>query len=250
MSKTHAQLRSVAELEDLLASGEWTDWGRDAYEEFRSKVLRPDFPCTFGTVAMRRGDACFALLTPRNEAEERRQIRRALRAYTALLRTLDARAASMRPLVVLMPPLSEFTDRDYFDRGWRLLNWLAQHDEFMWPPRVPRDPEHPQWSFCFGGLPLFVTFKTPAHVRRRSRHSHASYCLLFQARDGFDLVAGPTPSGRRARATIRRKLETFDGIPAHRALAHYGTAGNREWRQYFLAEPDSGVPTKCPWRSD
>jgi FPC/CPF motif-containing protein YcgG len=231
-----------------LEGGAWPGWGREAYLEFRAKVLDPAFPCTFGTVAMRRGDVRFALLTPDDDVDERQLVREVLVEYTSELRGLDPLAASMRPLAVLMPALAGFTERAYFDRGWRMLGWLAGHDTHRWPERVPSDPEHPAWSFCFGDVPLFVNFKTPAHERRRSRRMRCSYALLFQARDGFDLVAGDTPSGRRARALIRRKLEAFDGMPVHPALAHYGTPENREWKQYFLAEEEAGLPDRCPWR--
>jgi FPC/CPF motif-containing protein YcgG len=235
------------EFDRLLESGVWPGWGREAYLEFRTKVLDPAFPCTFGTVAMRRGDLMFALLTPADDHDERRLVREVLVEYTTELRGLDAQAASMRPLVVLMPTLPGTSQRAYFDRGWRLLEWLARHDTHGWPARVPTDPEDPAWTFCFGDMPLFVNFKTPAH-ERRSRQTRCSYALLFQARDGFDHVAGNTEAGRRARTIIRRKLEAFDGMSVHHALAHYGTLENREWKQYFLADGSAGLIERCPWR--
>jgi FPC/CPF motif-containing protein YcgG len=236
-------------MDRLVARRALPAWARDAYLEFRDRVLQPDFPCTFGTVAMHRGDVSFALLRPTDESAERALVRNVLIQYVDRLRPLGPAAASLRPLAVLMPAIPSLSLRGYFDRGWRTLRWLASHDTHDWPDRVPTDPDHPEWSFCFGGVPLFVNFKTPAHVVRLSRRLRFSHALLFQARDGFDAIAGDTPAGRRARALIREKLETYDQIPVDQALAYYGTAENREWRQYFLPDGEAKLPERCPWRA-
>jgi uncharacterized protein len=214
-------------------------WARAAYEEIRDKVLDEAFPCTFGTVAQRRREIFYAFIDPS-------QLRDALIAYTDFLRPLDTVAASLTPFAAVMPPQA-LTEREYFEYGWRLLQQLHDEDPLPWPERIPTDPDDPKWSYCFGGMPLFVNFKTPTHVQRRSRRTEHSYTLLFQSRDGFDVVAGETPQGRRAREIIRKKLAAYDAVPVYPELAHYATAENREWRQYFVPEENAPLATRCPF---
>jgi FPC/CPF motif-containing protein YcgG len=231
-------LLQVADVERALA--DLPAWAAAAYVEVRDKVLDEAFPCTFGTVAQRRGEILYAFISPDN-------IRDALVAYTDFLRPLEPVVASLTPLAVVMPPLTGFTEREYFDYGWSLLQRLHEADIHPWPDRIPRDPDDPKWSYCFGGIPLFVNFKTPAHYNRRSRRTAQSFMLLFQSRDGFDVVAGDSPQGRRARDLIRRKLAAYDAVSVYPELAHYATSANREWRQYFVPEANAPLARECPF---
>lgn len=210
-------------------------WARSAYEEIRDKVLDDAFPCTFGTVAQRRGDVLYAFLDPAG-------LRDALIAYTDFLRPLEPVVASLTPFAAVMPTIPDFTEQQYFDYGWSLLQRLHDEDPYPWPSRIPTDPDDPTWSYCFGGMPLFVNFKTPTHERRRSRRTERSYMLLFQSRDGFDVVATD-----RARNAIRRKLAAYDAVPVYPELGHYATADNREWRQYFVPEENAPLASRCPF---
>ena len=233
-------LRRVAEVEAALASGALEPWAAGAYAEIRDKVLDEAFPCTFGTVAQRRGEILYAFIAPD-------QLRDALIAYTDFLRPLEPVMASLTPFAAVMPPLTGFTEREYFDYGWALLQRLHDEDPHPWPDRIPTDPDDPKWSYCFGGLPLFVNFKTPVHARRRSRRTSRSFMLLFQSRDGFDVVAGDSVQGRRARDLIRKKLAAYDAVPVYPELAHYATLANREWRQYFVPEENTPLARECPF---
>src|SRR5579862_880853 len=226
----------VAEVE----AAQLAPWAAAAYDEVRDKVLDEAFPCTFGTVAQRRGEILYAFIGPDD-------LRNALIAYTDFLRPLEPVVASLTPMAVVMPPIEGFEERDYFQYGWTLLQGLHDEDAHTWPDRIPKDPDDPKWSYCFGGLPLFVNFKTPAHVKRRSRKTEHSFMLLFQSRDGFDVVAGDSVQGRRARDLIRKKLAAYDAVPVYPELAHYATAANREWRQYFVPEDNAPLARECPF---
>ncbi len=229
-------LLRVAEVESAALS----PWAAAAYQEIRDKVLDDAFPCTFGTVAQRRGEILYAFIGPDD-------LRNALIAYTDLLRPLEPVVASLTPLAVVMPPREGFNERDYFEYGWTLLQQLHEKDTYGWPDRIPKDPDDPKWSYCFGGLPLFVNFKTPTHVKRKSRRTMHSFTMLFQSRDGFDVVAGDSVQGRRARDLIRRKLAAYDDVGVYPELSHYATAENREWRQYFVPEANAPLARECPF---
>lgn len=230
------KLKRVAEVE----TADLSPWAAAAYAEVREKVLDEAFPCTFGTVAQRRGEILYAFITPD-------EIREALIAYTDFLRPLEPVVASLTPLAVLMRPLEGLSEKEYFEYGWSLLQRLHEEDPYPWPERIPRDPDDPKWSYCFGGLPLFVNFKTPLHTKRKSRRTERSFMLLFQSRDGFDVVAGDSVQGRRARELIRTKLAAYDAVSVYPELSHYATAENREWRQYFVPEANAPLARECPF---
>lgn len=242
---------TMANVERHRVAGALSGWAQSAVAELVTKVRDEAFPCTFGTAAVRKGDLLVAFIETTDLDAIRQCLRDRLIEYTDRVRSLDPVAASLLPLAIfLTPPAHLRTINDYFTYGWSLLQWLHARDSRPWPPRVPRDPDHPAWSFCFAGMPLFVNFKTPAHHRRRSRRMSGAYLLLIQTRDGFDAVAGNTPRGRRARDLIRRKLAAYDPIEPYPELAHYGTANNREWKQYFVPDDNAPLATRCPFRFD
>jgi len=236
-------------VEALLAAGELTGWEQAAYREFHAKVADVAFPCTFGSIALRKGDVLFGFLETPDEAVILDGLVALLTEYAGFIRQQPIVKASMMPLAVLiLPPTGLGSVEDYFSNSWRLLQAVHERDRAPWPDRIPMDPDDPRWSFCFGGVPFFINFKTPFHSRRRSRRAGHSYLWLVQARDGFDTVAGDSPQGRNARRIIREKLAAYDVIPIYSELAHYGSAANREWKQYFVPETESPISEVCPFR--
>jgi FPC/CPF motif-containing protein YcgG len=131
---------------------------------------------------------------------------------------------------------------------WRLLQALHEADAVRWPGEIPLDPDTPTWSFCFGGIPLFVNVNTPAHLRRHSRNLGNSVVLVIQPREAIDFVAAPDSSGDRHRNTIRHRIAGYDDVPPSPDLATYGSATNRDWKLYFLTDDEQGVQGSCPFR--
>jgi FPC/CPF motif-containing protein YcgG len=246
-----AVIVTQAQFESLLAADGVSPWARAAYQELIAKVADPAFPCTFGTTALRKGDVLVSVIESTDEPIVVDRLTEVLTEYADFIRQQPIVKASMMPLAVLMPPPPSWrTVEDYFRNSWRLLQIVHERDPAAWPERVPTDPDDPRWSFCFGGVPFFVNFKTPMHSRRRSRRTSHSYLWLVQARDGFDTVAGDSPQGRNARRIIREKLAAYDGIPIYSELAHYGSSANREWKQYFVPDGDEPITQTCPFRAD
>lgn len=242
------RILSPADVEVIRGDGRLSLWADAAYGELTAKVLDDAFPCTFGTVALRKGDLLVTFVETQVDADLRAAVFDRLVEYTTRVRALDPVSASLKPLAILLtPPVGVETLEQYFTHGWTLLQWLHEHDPEPWPERVPRDPDDAAWSFCFAGVPLFVNFKTPLHHQRRSRRLAGAYLLLIQTRDGFDLVAGDTPAGRRARQTIRRKLAVYDPIAPYPELGHYGSPDNREWKQYFVPDDNLPIAARCPF---
>ncbi len=236
------------QVESQLDAGTLSGWARDAYSALCAKVADPAFPCTFGTIAIRKGDLLVGFVETDADPDIVAGLVRLVTEYADFVRGQPLVKASMMPLAVFMKPQARCTSVDqYFNYSWDLLQRVHERDPELWPDRVPRDPEDPRWSFCFGGVPFFVNFKTPLHRDRKSRRAEHTYLWLVQARDGFDTIAGDTPQGKNARRLIREKLAAYDPIAPYPALAHYGHADNREWKQYFVPESNEPPAARCPF---
>ena len=236
------------EVETELAAGRLSVWAERCFRELSAKVDADDFPCTFGTVALRRGEVLFAFVETADVAHQAELVASGLQNFTARVQALGTVQASMLPFAVfLIPPKGAGSLDDYFRIGWQLLGRIHELDDDLWPERVPDDPDAPGWSFCFGGVPLFVNFKTPLHRARRSRRMDNAFLLLFQARDGFDVVAGDSPQGRRAREIIRTKLAAYDEVPIWPALGYHGRPENRDWKEYFVPDSNDEIAFRCPF---
>ncbi len=243
-------IRSQSDTDRRREAGELSEWAVRAYAELCDKVADEAFPCTFGTTALKQGEILFAFIEATEEPAVIDELVGALTEYAEFVASQSIVRASMQPLAILMlPPPAWGTVEAYYDNSWRLLAAVHERDPAPWPARVPADPDSPDWSFCFGGVPLFINFKTPRHRRRRSRRTAHCYLWLVQARDGFDVVAGDTVQGRHARHIIRDKLEAYDRVPTYPALGHYGAPENREWKQYFVPETNEPLGEECPFRA-
>ena len=240
-------IKPQSEVDVQVEMGQLKGWSVEAYGELLSKVADESFPCTFGTLAAKKKQIFVAFIESTNPGVVTNRLVETLTEFVQFIRPLSLVEASMRPLVILLsPPPTWRTIEDYYHHSWRLVAEVIRRDPDPWPDRVPSDPESPDWSFCFGGVPFFINFKTPYHQRRRSRRSLRAYTWLVQAREGFDLIAGDTVQGRAARRVIRKKLLSYDGMPIFPALNHYGRPENLEWKQYFVPEANDPITDRCP----
>ena len=245
---TKAMIQSQLEVDKRITDGHLTAWCAKAYLELCKKVSDEAFPCTFGTIALKKRQMVLAFIESTEDATVLDGLVRALTEYAAFIETEPLVSASMHPLAILMPPPARWQSiEDYYHNSWRLLTAVRRRDPRPWPARIPAEPDSPGWCFCFGGVPFFINFKTPYHEHRRSRRMRLSYLWLVQARDGFDMIAGDTDRGRKARRLIREKLASYDGLPIYPELGHYGRPDNREWKQYFVPETNELITTACPF---
>mgnify|MGYP001163259106 CR=1 FL=1 len=241
------------------------DWKRRAEELFSARLLdeRSPFPCVFGVDALRRGTLRFAFVDDTQDATTghsahtadeldtaARGTARALGAYAAAAPGIGRRTSLVvvyRGALGPHPGSGPDAVKAYRDRFWDLLQRVHTLDPHPWPAGIPRDPESPTWEFCFAGTPMFVVVNTPAHERRRSR-GFPYFCITFQPRFVFEGLEGSSTRGRNARRIIRGRLDAYDDVPPASVLGDYGTAGNREWTQYFLEEEEgAAVPPRCPF---
>src|SRR5689334_5657783 len=91
-----------AQFESSLAADGVSPWARAVYQELSAKVADPTFPCTFGTVALRKGDVLLSVIESTDEATVVDGLTDALTEYAEFVRQQPIVKASMMPLAVLM----------------------------------------------------------------------------------------------------------------------------------------------------
>ena len=237
-----SELRSI-----LLAGEDLTDWVRGSYREFANVMDNGKFPCTFARVAYAKDTLLFHFPGRADDRASLVRLKGAILEYLDRLRDLDKIAAAMTVLNVLFQPQAGSTSLlEYQAKFCGVMQGLHDIDDHPWPENVPKDPEDPAWSFCFGGVPLFVNLSCPAHRKRLSRNVGPSMALILNPRDSFDVIAGAHPKGDKIRHHIRSLIQEYDGQPAAPDLGSFGRESNREWHQYTL--PDENVPRTdtCP----
>ncbi|MCK7621703.1 YqcI/YcgG family protein [Streptomyces sp. RS10V-4] len=223
-------------------------WHRAAFEEVAARLAHPDFPCVFSRNAFRKQLLTFAFVENAG-SDGIRHLASALTEYVELSRAWDGRLDTAYPMVALFAAdaVGGHTVADHHSFGWRVLQELHHVDPEPWPADVGTDPESETWSMCFNGMPLFCNMSSPAHRNRRSRNLGEFFALVINPRERFDVFAGDTPSGRKVRANIRKRIRQYDGQPHAPQLGSYGI-GALEWLQYGLIDENAERGDTCPFR--
>jgi FPC/CPF motif-containing protein YcgG len=224
--------------------GDLPAWGRECAGELVSTLLgEASFPCTFAIAAARKKALRFGFIDSANDPDHWGPLPDILGEYLRIYQDIDRETS----LIVFFRPDEEPAALDtYFSRFWAVLQYLHRKDTLPWPGDVPEDPGETRWEFSFAGTPIFVVCNTPAHTRRRSRHS-TGMVITFQPRWVFEGLEPDRPRGESARRVIRRRIRRFDGMEPAPHLGDYGEEGNLEWRQYFLPDTNDGQTPGCPF---
>jgi FPC/CPF motif-containing protein YcgG len=222
-------------------------WAADALRDIDERLTGRGFPCIFSRNAYKKGLVQFCFV---DAVDERglRDLADVLLEFVAESRDWNERVDSARPLVVVFAEhvTGRQTVDGYHAFGWSVLQRLHKVDPNPWPAGIPDDPHDPDWSMCFADMPLFVNMSTPAHARRHSRNLGRCFAFVINPRERFDVLAGDTPRGRKARETIRRRVDAYDAVPHSADLATYGN-GAVEWQQYALLDDDTSSHGTCPF---
>jgi uncharacterized protein len=227
------------------------DWKWTAYEHTRLHATKPDFPCFFAAKAFEAEAPIFLFSDSIRAKVSRAAIARSLREYLSIVTARTGWEAASSVLFVVFKPHHPIRSLGTYQSAvWQLLRHLHLHDPGDWPIDTPTDLDDPDWSFCFGGIPIFVNISCPANHLRRSRNLGDSLNLVMQPRVAFDEIAGNTPAGLQVRKRIRTRIQTYDLIGPSPALGAYGDPANREWAQYGLDETNKPIPTKCPYQKN
>lgn len=225
-------------------------WHKTVLETLDDKLAKSAaFPCTFSQNAFARQLVRFIFLDAIDPPALTAAARQ-LEEYVKLSRTWDGRLSTAHPLVVAfsteaVPPT--MTVEEYHACAWKVLQFWHEIDPHPWPEDVGTDPHQPYWSMCFAGMQVFVNVSNPGHISRRSRNLGAHMLFIVNPRERFDIVAGNTPEGRKVRAQIRSRIESYDNLGHCLQLGSYA-AGEIEWWQYGIIEENRERADRCPFQ--
>ena len=225
--------------------GRLPPWGSSHAEDLMRVLLssQEPFPCTFATAAAKNGTLRFGFIENLHDVGTWWPLLDILSGYLKIYQELSRTTS----LVIFFSSGNEpLAMVDYYQRFWRILQFLHDNDPEVWPVSIPCEVDDRWWEFSFSGVPIFAVCSTPAHDRRRSRHS-PTFMITFQPRWVFEGLEVDTPRGVTARRVIRGRLRAYDEPEPSPQLGAYGDASNREWKQYFLPDDNQDSFPHCPF---
>lgn len=221
-------------------------WKQHAWESFSIKVSDSKFPCLFSMRAW-KNKSIRIIFCDKNEKLGYFDFLYGLIQYTNYINSTDLNKRLFSPLVVFFSP--EFNHNlTQHKVGWEAIKWVHSKDVSLWPSSIPKDPESPDWTFCFNNVELFVNMSTKDHKILLNRNLGPHLTLVINARENFDTVAnGQSKSGRLAREKIRERVKEYNDGVLPKELGFYGEKENLEWEQYQLSEEGLERPSQCPF---
>jgi hypothetical protein len=228
-------------------SGAVPGWVQRHFETFTDAVTGErngtPFPCHFGAQSVRDGEPLYTAVPSLTDKDALLGLRDVLLEYLDVHEEVPGRASLV---TFFAPPDREFTEADYHEVLWHVLQFLHVHDPAPWPEDIPTDPDDARWEFSFGGEPMFPTCRAPFYEERTSRYCPVGLEITFQPRALFEGITHDTEAGQKAREAIQSRLESYDGVCPHADLGDWGVEGDREWPQYLFREDPAQSPDECP----
>ena len=215
-------------------------WLDASYATLREQVLDPAYPCFFGTMAERRGEMFYSFVNGR----DLRDLPATMQTFAELALQPEYRRNNIA--VFFEPDPEPLAHEAYRALFWGILQRLHDVDPDPAADQQP-DPMDEAWEFSYAGVQMFVVCACPSFRARHSRNLGPGMVLLFQPRSVFVDTITNKVIGREARNQVRKRLETWDEIPAHPDLGFYGDPGNLEWKQYFLDDANAPIDDRCPF---
>ncbi|OZI34732.1 hypothetical protein CAL29_14765 [Bordetella genomosp. 10] len=234
--------RSRVIVEGRIGPADVPHWLAASYATLRGHVMDPDYPCFFGTMAEKRGEMFYSYV----EDMDLTALPATMAAFSEL--SVQPRYEKNNIAIFFTPDERPLTHKRYHELFWRVLQYLHDADQHPDVEEQP-DPSHPDWEFSFAGVQMFVVCACPSFEQRHSRNLGPGMVLLFQPRSVFLDKVTNRVIGVQARNEVRRRLSTWDSIPAHPDLGFYGDPGNLEWKQYFLPDDNTPAVDRCPFLS-
>lgn len=237
-----SDLKKIIQDQKFLSISE--DWRVEAFRNIMTCLEDNAFPCCFGRNACRKNSLRFAFIGEKKTIVE---MVGALTEFTQSIANTELEDRLYSPLLIVFKE-NEFKKlTDEHDFAWNRIQEMHDHDISPWPKTIPTETDNSEWSFCFGGVELFINVSCPSHTQLKSRNLGRHVVFVINPREHFDVLAShKTPKGRNIREKIRHRVDSYNGgiVPAE--LGFYGDSDNLEWKQYILNEHDSNSRSRCP----
>ncbi|MCI0764170.1 YqcI/YcgG family protein [Bacillus sp. TL12] len=216
-------------------------WVSREFENFSNVVLDPTFPCYFGLTALKKNELRYSFLSHDDWSH-------LPQTMLSFLQLMNERPVVRRGFFLFVEPEHEECSLEHYRAYfWKVLQYLHEEDNQLWPKQIPENPNHHLWEFSFGGEPMFAFGNAPAYKQRKTRHLGNSLIIGFQPRIIFDGLEGDRPKGSYSRQMVRERVEKWDQLPKHPNISHYGDPNHHEWKQYFIGDDVEPIEGKCPF---
>jgi len=215
-------------------------WKLEAYEQYKARLLAPEYPCFFGQSGEARGEMLYTFIAQGGLSEFVTNMRQ----FVSLIAAPPHERSSLVAFFEADPSITDHAS--FVARFWQVLQFLHEHDR---NPATGRTPDHPLWEFAFEGCEMFVVGASPSYQCRRSRNLGPGVVLVFQPRSLFIDPATSQPIAASVRQRIHKRTLAYDGIAIHPDIGFYGSVGNREWKQYALPDDNQPETGACPFHT-
>lgn len=233
-----------SELQDAIETGELSPWKKKRYIEFRETMRNTRYPCHFAVNTECNDSARYLFAGDTQDRDALLKVREGLHQYLERYQSIAERTTLV---MFFKPPTKDQSEQEYRERFWRVLEFLNERDPEPWPSDVPRDPDDPEWEFCFSGEPMFIVGRAPFYTDRKSRYTPYGLEITIQPRRTLDDIGGDTTKGQRVRSVIRDRLTEYDDIAPHPDIGDYGDPDTREWKQYLLPTSNTESLSEFPF---
>ena len=216
------------------------NWKLEAYEQYKSRLHAPEYPCFFGQTGEARGEMLYTFIAEGGLPEFVENMRQ----FVALIGAPPHERSSL--IAFCEPDPSVMDHISFVARFWQILQFLHDHDR---DPATDKTPDHPLWEFAFERCEMFVVGASPTYRQRRSRNLGPGVVLVFQPRSLFIDPATSQPIAAPVRQRIHKRMVSYDGMTVHPDIGFYGNVGNREWKQYALPDDNAPETGACPFKT-
>ncbi|QII38857.1 YqcI/YcgG family protein [Rouxiella badensis] len=220
------------------------DWRVEAFFDISLCMNDPLFPCLFARNAWKSEALNFAFVSTSSTQVD---VISALKAFVHRTKTVKEEDRLYSPLLMVFEQTGFQNLRQEHEFAWQRIQEMHDGDPQTWPDAIPTDPQSNEWSFCFGGIELFINISCPSHLQLRSRNLGQHVVFVINPRAHFDIVASHKDvKGVKVREKIRRRVCNYNNGYLPKALGFYGDEHNLEWKQYQMNEPGSADFSRCP----
>lgn len=219
------------------------DWVNHSYIDLINMIYNEEdkFPCYFANIADSKSSLIYSYFDFFIK-EDLKIVSSSLSRFLSVCESIEHRAA-----FVVFFKTGNARDLSFNEKlFWRVLQFLHINDDSDWCIDIPKDPENPNWSFCYNNKPLFITGHSSAYKNRISRSSNCDLMLIFQTRDNLKGLVGDSIKAKKIRNQIREQVDKYDQIEHSPVLGVYGAPNFLEWKQYWLHDQNDDSYGKCP----
>lgn len=223
-------------------------WQQDAFLAFDEKITHKTlkFPCIPAYQGYKLNHMRFGFASDPRKEKASLELAELLKTYGEASREMGIYTALIIFFETPLKLQSNYTVNDFEQLFWGLLNRVSTLDEEEWVETISPDPNDPTWEFCYNNERYFIYCATPAHEKRKSRH-FPYFMLAITPRWVLDEFSSSIAKANKMKKIIRARLEEYDNAPPHPDLKWYGQNDNFEWKQYYLRDDDTSLPS-CPFR--